>query len=211
MKNDTNQEIRIGGWETKSTPDDLVQIKNFLQTIKQELLNITIVSHSKKKNTYQQANYRPKNQTLFVDPQILEEIKKYRIEIIKSHSPENDNNIITLTNPTTPLKSQNNTLKTHFPIFQINYHNKQKDYIKELIGKINVDKLDTLKLYKLDTKKLDKYNNPIKTNYKKGLNIIYYQLEDFKHIKLFLTKSKQGYRVKKMRPDYKRYLTKEKS
>lgn len=94
MKNDTNQEIRIGGWETKSTPNDLEQIKNFLQTIKQELLNITIVSHSKKKNTYQQANYRPKNQTLFVDPQILEEMKKYRIEIIKSHSPENNNNNI---------------------------------------------------------------------------------------------------------------------
>ncbi|XFE93786.1 hypothetical Protein pso3_00890 [Candidatus Phytoplasma solani] len=50
MKNATNQEIRIGGWETKSTPNDLEQIKNFLQTIKQELLNITIVSHSKKKN-----------------------------------------------------------------------------------------------------------------------------------------------------------------
>ncbi|MFG6084352.1 hypothetical protein [Candidatus Phytoplasma solani] len=211
MKNDTNQEIRIGGWETKSTPDDLVQIKNFLQTIKQELLNITIVSHSKKKNTYQQANYRPKNQTLFVDPQILEEIKKYRIEIIKNRSPENDNNIITLTNPTTPLKSQNNTLKTHFPIFQINYHNKQKDYIKELIGKIDVNKLETLQLYQLDPQKLDKYNNPINTNYKKGLNIIYYREEDLKYIKLFLIKSKQGYRVKKMRPDYKRYLTKEKS
>ncbi|ABC65501.1 conserved hypothetical protein [Aster yellows witches'-broom phytoplasma AYWB] len=48
------------------------------------------------------------------------------------------------------------------------------------------------------TKKVDKYNNPIKTNYKKGLNVIYYQLEDSKHIKLFLTKNKQGYRVKKI-------------
>ncbi|WP_373403365.1 hypothetical protein [Candidatus Phytoplasma solani] len=204
-----NQEIRIGGWETKSTPDDLVQIKNFLQTIKQELLNITIVSHSKKKNTYQQANYRPKNQTLFVDPQILEEIKKYRIEIIKNRSPENDNNIITLTNPTTPLKSQNNTLKTHFPIFQINYLNEQKDYIKELIGKIDVNKLETLQLYQLDAQKLDKYNNPINTNYKKGLNIIYYREEDLKYIKSFLTKTKQGYRVKKLHPMYKYLIKKE--
>ncbi|WP_373402590.1 hypothetical protein [Candidatus Phytoplasma solani] len=208
MKNDTNQEIRIGGWETKSTPNDLEQIKNFLQTIKQELLNITIVSHSKKKNTYQQANYRPKNQTLFVDPQILEEIKKYRIEIIKNRSPENDNNNITLTNPTTHLKSQNNTLKTHFPIFQINYLNKQKDYIKELIGKIDVNKLETLQLYQLDAQKLDKYNNPIKTNYKKGLNIIYYREEDLKYIKSFLTKTKQGYRVKKLHPKYK-YIPKQ--
>lgn len=208
MKNDTNQEIRIGGWETKSTPDDLVQIKNFLQTIKQELLNITIVSHSKKKNTYQQANYRPKNQTLFVDPQILEEIKKYRIEIIKNRSPENDNNNITLTNPTTPLKSQNNTLKTHFPIFQINYLNKQKDYIKELIGKIDVNKLETLQLYQLDPQKLDKYHKPTKTNYKKGLNIIYYREEDLKYIKSFLTKTKQGYRVKKLHPKYK-YIPKQ--
>ncbi|WP_373375651.1 hypothetical protein [Candidatus Phytoplasma solani] len=209
MNNDTNQEIRIGGWETKSTPNDLEQIKNFLQTIKQELLNITIVSHSKKKNTYQQANYRPKNQTLFVDPQILEEIKKYRIEIIKNRSPENDNNNITLTNPTTPLKSQNNTLKTHFPIFQINYLNKQKDYIKELIGKIDVNKLETLQLYQLDAQKLDKYNNPIKTNYKKGLNIIYYREEDLKYIKSFLTKTKQGYRVKKLHPMYKYLIKKE--
>ncbi|WP_373402993.1 hypothetical protein [Candidatus Phytoplasma solani] len=208
MNNDTNQEIRIGGWETKSTPNDLEQIKNFLQALKQDLLNITIVSHSKKKNTYQQANYRPKNQTLFVDPQFLEEIKKYRIEIIKTQPPENDNNNITLTNPTTPLKSQNNTLKTHFPIFQINYHNKQKDYIKELIGKIDVNKLETLQLYQLDAQKLDKYNNPIKTNYKKGLNVIYYQLEDFKHIKLFLIKSKQGYRVKKLRSGYLSNLNK---
>ncbi|AOF54740.1 hypothetical protein MBSPM3_v1c2210 [Maize bushy stunt phytoplasma] len=68
-----------------------------------------------------------------------------------------------------------------------------------------------MKLYQLDSQKRDKYNNPIKTNYKKGLNVIYYQLEDFKHIKIFLAKNKQGYRVKKMRPDYKRYLTKEKS
>ncbi|ABC65290.1 conserved hypothetical protein [Aster yellows witches'-broom phytoplasma AYWB] len=75
MKNETSQGIIRGGWETKSTPNDLVQIKNFLQTLKGELLNITIVSHSKKKNSYQQANYRPKNQTLFVDPQILDEMK----------------------------------------------------------------------------------------------------------------------------------------
>ncbi|QKX95309.1 hypothetical protein [Candidatus Phytoplasma asteris] len=211
MKNETNQGIIRGGWETKSTPNDLVQIKNFLQILKGELLNITIVYHSKKKNSYQQANYRPKNQTLFVDPQILDEMKKYRIEIIKTHSTENNNNNQTLTNPISPPKCQNNTLKTHFPIFQINYLNEQKDYIKELISKITIDKLDTLKLYKLDDKKVDKYNNPIKTNYKKGLNVIYYQLEDLKHIKLFLTKDKQGYRVKKLRPDYKRYLKKDKS
>jgi hypothetical protein len=42
--------------KTKSTPNDLEQIKNFLQTLKGELLNITIVSHSKKKNSYQQAH-----------------------------------------------------------------------------------------------------------------------------------------------------------
>ncbi|MBX4180308.1 MAG: hypothetical protein J8272_00045, partial ['Prunus persica' phytoplasma PP2] len=92
MKNATSQGIIRGGWETKTTPNDLVQIKNFLQILKGELLNITIVSHSKKKNSYQQANYRPKNQTLFVDPQILDEMKKYRIEIIKTHSTENNNN-----------------------------------------------------------------------------------------------------------------------
>ncbi|WP_373375714.1 hypothetical protein [Candidatus Phytoplasma solani] len=139
-------------------------------------------------------------------------LKKKKIEIIKPHSSENDNNNPTLTNPTTPLKSQNNTLKTHFPIFQINYHNKQKDYIKELIGiKIKVDRLDTLKLYKLNSKKLDKYNNPTKTNYNWGLNTVYYRLEDLKHIKSFLFKRKVGYWVKKPHPDYKKNLTKDKT
>ncbi|WZN38332.1 hypothetical protein M33023_01370 [Candidatus Phytoplasma asteris] len=35
-------------------------------------------------------------------------------------------------------------------------------------------KLETLQLQQLDPKKREKYNKPIKTNYKKGLNIIYY-------------------------------------
>ncbi|WEK82686.1 MAG: hypothetical protein PR2021_6210 [Candidatus Phytoplasma pruni] len=111
----------------------------------------------------------------------------------------------------TSLKSQNNPLKTSHDIFQINYKNESKNAIKELIGKINTHKLETLQLYQLDPNKLDKYHNPIKTNYKKGLNIIYYRPEDLKYLQFFLTKTKQGYRVKKIRPDYKRYLIKEKS
>ncbi|WP_084066039.1 hypothetical protein [Chrysanthemum yellows phytoplasma] len=85
MKNNTSQEIRIGGWNTKTTPNDLTQIKNFLQILKQDLINLTIISHSKKKNTYQEANYRPKNQTLFVDSQILDEIKKTKITLINDN------------------------------------------------------------------------------------------------------------------------------
>ncbi|WP_320409449.1 hypothetical protein [Maize bushy stunt phytoplasma] len=118
-------------------------------------------------------------------------VKKYRIEIIKTHSPETDNNTqITLTNPITPPKGQKLSLKTHFPIFQINYHKEQKDYIKELISKINIYKLDALKLSKLNSKKLDNYNNPIKTHYKWGLNTIYYRLEDLKYIKSFFIQKK---------------------
>ncbi|XFE94219.1 hypothetical Protein pso3_05410 [Candidatus Phytoplasma solani] len=56
---------------------------------------------------------------------------------------------------------------------------------------------------------MDKYNNPINTNYKKGLNIIYYREEDLKYIKSFLTKTKQGYRVKKLHPMYKYLIKKE--
>nr|WP_268849605.1 toprim domain-containing protein [Candidatus Phytoplasma rubi] len=47
--------------------------------------NLTIIAHSKKKNTYQKANYRPKNQTLFVDSQILEEIKQTKINLINDN------------------------------------------------------------------------------------------------------------------------------
>ncbi len=208
MKNDLNQGIKIGGWNTKTTPTDLDQIKLFLQTLKQDLINLTIITHSKKKNTYQEANYRPKNQTLFVDPQILDEIKQTKITLINDNFSSSNSKLLLSDLP--PLKNQNNPLKTYHDIFQINYKNESKNIIKELIGKINLHKLENLQLYQIDPNKLDKYNKPIKTNYKKGLNIIYYRQEDLKYIQFFLTKTKQGYRVKKIRPDYKRYLIKEK-
>ncbi|WEK82687.1 MAG: hypothetical protein PR2021_6220 [Candidatus Phytoplasma pruni] len=95
MKNDTNQGIIIGGWNTKTTPTDLEQIKLFLQILKEDLINLIIITHSKKKNTYQEANYRPKNQTLFVDPQILEEIKQTKITLINDNfSSSNSKTII---------------------------------------------------------------------------------------------------------------------
>ncbi|MBP5835844.1 phase variable surface lipoprotein [Candidatus Phytoplasma meliae] len=201
MKNETNQGIIKGGWETKSTPNDLEQIKHFLKTLQEELINLTIITHSKKKNTYQEANYRPKNETLFVDSQILEEIKQTKIALINDHLSSSSTKPLLSNLP--PLKNQNNALKPLFNIFQINYKNTSKNTIKELIGKINPHKLETLQLYQLEPNKLDKYNKTIKTNYKKGLNVIYYQLEDLKYIQFFLTKSKQGYRVKKIHPKYK--------
>ncbi|MBT1576928.1 phase variable surface lipoprotein ['Elaeagnus angustifolia' witches'-broom phytoplasma] len=207
MKNDINQEIRIGGWNTKATPNDLTQIKNFLKILKKDLINLTIIAHSKKKNTYQEANYRPKNQTLFVDPQILEEMKQTKITLINDNFSSSNSKLLLY--DLTPLKSQNNSLKHLYPLFQINYQNETKNRIKELIGKIDVNKLATLQLYQLDPQKLDKYHKPIKTNYKKGLNIIYYRKEDLKYLQSFLTKDKQGYRVKKLHPMYKYLIKKE--
>ncbi|MEZ0180200.1 phase variable surface lipoprotein ['Camptotheca acuminata' phytoplasma] len=206
MKNDTSQEIRIGGWNTKTNPNDLTQIKNFLKILKEDLINLTIISHSKKKNTYQEANYRPKNQTLFVDLQILEEIKQTKITLINDNLSSSNSKLL-LSN-LTPLKSQNNPIKNLYPLFQINYQNETKNRIKELIGKIDVNKLETLQLYQLDPQKLDKYHKPMKTNYKKGLNIIYYRKEDLKYLQSFLTKDKQGYRVKKLRSGYLSNLNK---
>ncbi|MDO8057573.1 phase variable surface lipoprotein [Candidatus Phytoplasma gossypii] len=203
MKNNTNQEIRMGGKNNQTTPDDLIPIKNFLISLKTDLINLTIVAHSKKKNTYQEANYRPKNQTLFVDSRILEEIKQLKITLIKDTS----NSKLLLTD-LTPLKSPNNRLQNHHPLFQINYQNEKKNQIKKLIGKIDVNKLVTLQLYPLDPNKLDKYHKPIKTNYKKGLNIIYYRQEDLNFIQSFLTKAPQGYRVKKLRSGYLSNLNK---
>ncbi|BAD04658.1 MAG: hypothetical protein QS2022_3360 [Candidatus Phytoplasma asteris] len=207
MKNDTSQEIRIGGWNTKTTPNDLTQIKNFLKILKEDLINLNIISHSKKKNTYQEADYRPKNQTLFVDPQILEEMKQTKITLINDNFSSSNGKL--LLSDLTPLKSQNNPLKYLYPLFQINYQNETKNRIKELIGKIDVNKLETLQLYQLDPQKLDKYHKPMKTNYKKGLNIIYYLKEDLKYIQSFLIKDKQGYRVKKLHPMYKYLIKKE--
>ncbi|MDV3196221.1 MAG: hypothetical protein Q8885_01670, partial [Candidatus Phytoplasma stylosanthis] len=100
-------------------------------------------------------------------------------------------------------------LQNYFPIFQINYQNNQKEEVKKVIGKINIPKLETLKLFQLNQQKKDKYGRPLKTNYKKGLNILYYRLEDLKYINFFLTKAKQGYRVKKIHPMYK-YISKNK-
>ncbi|MDV3201446.1 MAG: phase variable surface lipoprotein [Candidatus Phytoplasma australasiaticum] len=196
-----NSEIRIGGWINKSnTPTDLVQIKHFLQTLKAELINLTIITHTKQQNTYQEANYHPKNQTLFVDPHILAEIKAYKITLIEEHfSTSNSKPLLT---DLTPLKIKNNSLKNHYSLFQINYQNETKNRIKELIGKMAIHNLKTLQLYPLDPNKRDKYNNPINTNYRKSLNIIYYQQEDLKYITSFITKAKQGYRVKKIRSGY---------
>ncbi|PQP79255.1 phase variable surface lipoprotein [Candidatus Phytoplasma phoenicium] len=207
MKNDTSQEIRIGGWNAKTTPNDLTQIKKFLKILKEDLINLTIIAHSKKKNTYQEANYHPKNQTLFVDPHILEEIKQTKIALINDNFSSSNSKL--LLSDLTPLKSQNNPLKYLYPLFQINYQNETKNQVKELIGKIDVNKLETLQLYQLDPQKLDKYHKPIKTNYKKGLNIIYYRKEDLKYLQSFLTKDKQGYRVKKLHPMYKYLIKKE--
>ncbi|MDO8057319.1 phase variable surface lipoprotein [Candidatus Phytoplasma gossypii] len=204
MKNNTHQEISMGGRNNQTTPNDLIPIKNLLISLKTtDLINLTIVAHSKKKNTYQEANYRPRNQTLFVDSRILEEIKQLKIALIKdtSHSK-------LLLTDLTPLKSPNNTLQNHYPLFQINYQNEKKNQIKTLIGKIDVNKLATLQLYPLDSNKRDKYDKQIKTNYKKGLNIIYYRQEDFKFIQSFLTKAQQGYRVKKLRSGYLSNLNK---
>ncbi|BAD04492.1 conserved hypothetical protein [Onion yellows phytoplasma OY-M] len=177
-----------------------------MQTLKQDLINLTIIAHSKKKNTYQEANYRPKNQTLFVDSQILEEIKQTKITLINDNFSSINSKL--LLSDLTPLKSQNNHLKHLYPLFQINYKNETKNHIKELIGKIDLHKLETLQLYQIDPQKLDKYNNPMKTNYKKGLNIIYYRKEDLKYLQSFLTKDKQGYRVKKLRSGYLSNLNK---
>ncbi|PWV43607.1 MAG: hypothetical protein DF280_02395 ['Brassica napus' phytoplasma] len=88
-------------------------------------------------------------------------MKKYRIEIIKNHSSENDNNL-TLTNPITPQNTKIIPLKHISLSSKLIILTNKKDYIKELISKITIDKLETLKLYKLDAKKVDKYNNPIK-------------------------------------------------
>ncbi|WP_017192993.1 hypothetical protein [Italian clover phyllody phytoplasma] len=40
------------------------------------MINLNIINHTKNKKKYQKANYRPKKHTIFVDPQILDEIKQ---------------------------------------------------------------------------------------------------------------------------------------
>ncbi|MDV3198472.1 MAG: phase variable surface lipoprotein [Vigna little leaf phytoplasma] len=202
-----NQNIITYGRKHPQTPTDLPQIKHFLQTLKTELINLTIIQHSKKKNGYQEANYRPKNQTLFVDETILETIKNYKIDLIKEQ--KTTSNTEPLLSPVTVLKTPKNTLKTHFFIFQINYKDEVKNNLKELIGKINIHQLETLQLYPLDPQKRDKFNHPFKTNYQARLNILYYCQEDLTHLKYFLTKDKQGFRVKKLHPMYK-YISKNK-
>nr|AAP44298.1 hypothetical protein [Peanut witches'-broom phytoplasma] len=153
MKNNTHQEISMGGRNNQTTPNDLIPVKNLLISLKTDLINLTIVAHSKKKNTYQEANYRPKNQTLFVDSRILEEIKQLKIALIKDNLSASNSKL--LLTDLTPLKSHNNRLQNHYPLFQINYQNEKKNQIKKLIGKIDVSKLVTLQLYPLDPNKLE--------------------------------------------------------
>ncbi|MDV3158292.1 MAG: hypothetical protein Q8764_01210 [Pigeon pea little leaf phytoplasma] len=197
-----NQEDRIiiEGKISVTTNPNLPQIKFFLAALPMEiLLTINIIAHTKKKNTYQKATFLIENQTLFVDTAILEEIKNYKKELIQTKAIQGEKVIKTFSDP----------LQNYFPIFQINYQNNQKEEVKKVIGKINIPKLETLKLFQLNQQKKDKYGRPLKTNYKKGLNILYYRLEDLKYINFFLTKAKQGYRVKKIHPMYK-YISKNK-
>ncbi|WP_252861494.1 hypothetical protein [New Jersey aster yellows phytoplasma] len=109
MNNNFDQGIRIGGWNAKNNPTDLDQIKLFLQTLKQDLINLTIITHSKKKNTYQEANYRPKNQTLFIDPQILDEIKQTKITLINDNFSSSNSKLLLSDLP--PLKTKITPLK----------------------------------------------------------------------------------------------------
>lgn len=205
-KTNSNEEFSYGGakgTKKSTTPTDLDQIKHFLHIFKDELINLTIVVHSKESKYYQEANYRPKNQTLFVDKKVLDEIKKTKIDLVSGLN-------LSLSD-STPLKNQNNTLKVHYPNFKINYENQPKNKIKEIVGKIGINALETLQLRQLDLKKVDKYGNLLKTNYKKSLNIVYYRDEDLKYIKFFLKKATQGYRVKKLRSGYLVNLNKKKS
>ncbi|MDV3139506.1 MAG: phase variable surface lipoprotein [Candidatus Phytoplasma australasiaticum] len=192
--------IIIRGQRSATTNPNLPQIKFFLAALPMEiLLTINIIPHTKKKHTYQKATFLIENQTLYLDTSLLEEIKNYKKELIQTKAQKSEKE----------MKILANALQNHFPLFQINYLDETKDRIKKILGNINIEKLETLRIFELDPTKVDKYGRPLKTNYKKGLNILYYRLDDLKYINFFLTKAKQGYRVKKLRPDYKRYLKQE--
>ncbi|MDV3166561.1 MAG: hypothetical protein Q8807_02710 ['Waltheria sp.' little leaf phytoplasma] len=198
--NNPENHITMGGQRFTQAHANLPQIKFFLAVLPLEiLLAINIISHTKKKNIYQKANFLIENQTLYLDNSLLEEIRNYKKELIQTKAQKGEKETKILVN----------ALQNHFPIFKINYLDATKDRIKKIIGNINLEKLETLRIFELNATKVDKYNQPLKTNYKKGLNIIYYRSEDLKYINFFLAKAKQGYRVKQLRPDYKRYLKKE--
>jgi len=87
-----------------------------------------------------------------------------------------------------------------YDIFKHNYKNLEKNRIKEVLKVIPINKLQNLKLYKLDPNKKDKFDKLIKTNFKNYKKpILYYQLTDLLIIKQFLKQTKQGYDVKKCR------------
>nr|WP_320416412.1 hypothetical protein ['Planchonia careya' phytoplasma] len=98
-----------------------------------------------------------------MDTSLLEEIKNYKKELIQTKAVQGEKAIKTFSDP----------LQNYFPIFQINYQNNQKEEVKKVIGKINIPKLETLKLFQLDQQKKDKYGQLLKNNYKKGLNILF--------------------------------------
>ncbi|MDV3196236.1 MAG: phase variable surface lipoprotein [Candidatus Phytoplasma stylosanthis] len=178
---------------------NIPQIKNFLDSSTMEiLLSLNIIAHTKKKNIYQKATFLIENQTLFLDNSILEEIRNYKKDLIQTKALKGEKEI----------KTPSTALQNNFPIFQINYKDTQKEAVKKIIGKINMEKLETLRMFELDAKKVDKYNHLLKTNYKKGLNILYYRPEDLKNINFFITKAPKSYRVKKIHQKYKYLLNK---
>ncbi|MDV3139572.1 MAG: phase variable surface lipoprotein [Candidatus Phytoplasma australasiaticum] len=139
--------ITIGGKRSSAAHPNLPQIKFFLAALPIEiLLAINIITNTKKQNTYQKATFLIENQTLFVDTSLLEEIKNYKKELIQTKAVHGEKAIKTFSNP----------LQNHFPLFQINYLDETKDRIKKIIGNINIEKLETLRIFELDATKVDK-------------------------------------------------------
>ncbi|WP_284928785.1 hypothetical protein [Candidatus Phytoplasma sp. AldY-WA1] len=194
-----------------SSNKQIIELKTELEKIKPEvLLAVRIYEHTGKSKNNKKINLKlnGKNGPDIYTPS---ELKNSVVELLKSFQPSNQEQ------PTLPQNDNNNqknepepskieTIAT-YNIFKKNYKNLEKNRIKEILKTIPINKLQDLKLYKIDPDKKDKFDKPIRTNFKNyKKSILYYRETDLSIIKQFLKQTKQGFDVKSCQEDRKKIV-----
>ncbi|MFP7699458.1 hypothetical protein [Candidatus Phytoplasma pyri] len=167
-------------------------------------LNISIQKYTKKNKIFEYYNY--KTHTLFVSKTNYQTIINEKAMILQQLN-QNSSIIEPKFNQLDSKNDYFNDTKYlgNESIFQHQYHDVNKNRIKNLLIPILKTKLPTLKLipFKNETK-VDKFNQALKTNYSFKYNQILYLETDLVYLKFFLKSTNQGFKIRNNRLNFKK-------
>ncbi|WP_323847699.1 MAG: hypothetical protein Q2306_02385 [Phytoplasma sp.] len=177
----SNKKISLKKNKTQFIRENELQFaKNLLNNFKEIMLNdLLILKHQKQQIA---SNYIFRIHTFYVDESIYDEVNQFKKELILNVDSKK------IKKPKTLFVEGNQ--------FKVVFRDPKKNEIKEILSKIEVDKLSELKLNEIE-KDLDRHRKPTKTNYNKSKNVLFFKEEDLKHINFFITKASTGYRITK--------------